>query len=463
MTHSTAVPRLALWKVALGLGAVVAAFLAISSAASAAIITVTPDNASGTNNLATAINTANTNADASNTLILTQLGGQGRYVPTAPITISKNLTIVGNHATQTVAGQEGYQIDGSTQANTPANLFTINSGVTLTLEGVAITSGGGTGFYQIQDNGTLVTWGSGLTGAPGGALSLGPASTATLNESVVSSPGQDGIDFGGNTLTLNNTDVIQGAAVGIAQKASGSVTLNNSVLVAQTGAECVGFTAVNGTTTGSLDDDSTCGVQHPGDTTADAAIPVAPGANGGPTLSSEFGAGSATIGGGVSSLCPVVDQRFFVNPVSGGVRSCDIGSITNSATQETATQAGTAPGSGALTCKVTNLIAGPPAQQQVTLADSISGIGPEAGAATDAQSGTPATAGDNTPVGPPFGTSPGDAVDNLFISNGTVAFTPFTAPSNSGLVLTATKTTAGTRTSWNFTATNWAGNSKACN
>jgi hypothetical protein len=467
MTHSTAVPRLALWKVALGLGAVVAAFLAITSAASAAIITVTPDNSSGTDNLTAAINTANTNTDASNTIVLTQAAGAGRYVPVSPITISKNLTITGAHAVQAVAGANAYAIDGSSQASVHAgNLFTINSGVTLTLEGVGIVSGGGTGFYQIADNGNLVTWGAGLTGAPGGGINVGganAAATATLNETSQIGDTQDNIDMSGASLTLNNSDILQGASAGVVQlSASSAVTLNNSVLVAQTGNECTGVTAAaNSTTDGSLIDDTSCPVQHQGDLSVTPS--VAPGANGGPTLSSTFGTTGSTIGTGNPALCPVVDQRFFVNPVSGGVRSCDIGATTNAATQETATQAGTTPSTGALTCKVTALRAGPPAQQDVTLADTLSGIGPEAGAATDPQSGTPATPGDNTPVGPPFGTSPGDSVTNLFISNGTVAFTAPQAPSNTGVVLTATKATAGVRTSWNFTATNWAGNSKACN
>ena len=463
MRYSTAVPRLALWKVALSLGAVAGASLAIASGASAAVIVVTPDNTSGTDNLTAAINTANTNSDPSNTIVLTQLGGAGRYVPKSPITISKNLTITGSHAAQAVPGQAAYQIDGSQQSSAnPGNLFTINSGVTLTLEGFQLSQGGSTGFAQILDNGNLVSWGVNFGGAPGAGINVAAGGTATLNQSTVASAIQDEIDDSGSSLTLNNVTMADGQAIAIDDKGGGPITLNNSVLAAQVGAECVGFTSQNGGP-GSMDDDGTCGVQHSNDPNVDAAKPAVAGSNGGPSFSYQFAANSPTVGAGVSSLCPTTDQRFFVNPAGGSGHTCDIGSVTNSASQETAAQAGSTPSTGALTCTVSAVITGPPKQQQVTVTDTLSGLGLEAGSATDPQPGTPSTPGDNTPVGPPFGTSPGDTITNLFISNGSVAFTPFAAPSNSGLVLTATKTNQSSRTSWNFTATNWAGNSKACN
>ncbi len=156
-----------------------------------------------------------------------------------------------------------------------------------------------------------------------------------------------------------------------------------------------------------------------------------PFTQGGPTPTNQEPPGSPSIGAGNPALCQTVDQRFFAVPAGS---ACDIGSYDIAATQDT-----TPP-----TCVVTNLIIGPPKQQQVTVTDPGSGMGPEAGGMSD-----------------PAGT-PGDAISNVAITNGTVAFTPFTAPSRSGLVLTATKTNQATATRWNFTATDWAGNSKFC-
>jgi len=116
---------------------------------------------------------------------------------------------------------------------------------------------------------------------------------------------------------------------------------------------------------------------------------------------------------------------------------CDLGAFQTGAAQDV-----TPP-----SCVVTGLILGPPKQQQVTVSDSISGLGPEGGSLTD-----------------PTGNAPADAVSGLTISNGSVASAPFSAngPSTAGVVLTATKSNQSLLTQWSFTATNWAGVSKLC-
>jgi hypothetical protein len=532
MTYSKAVPRPALRKVALGLGAVVAASLAFTGAASADIINATADGSNGTNNLGQAIATANANSSSSNTIVL----AHGTYSPPAGITITKNLTIVGNHAASAIVSSANVIINGSLQGSVaPGNELTVNPGVTLTLEAVAVTNGGGSGFYQIDDQGNLVTYGVNFSGAPGGSIDVdGASASATLNESSVFAAVQDGIDSSG-ALTLNNVDDVRNAQLGIAAS-SGSVTLNNTLLALNSTHSCVLGVAVTGQ--GSMDDDGTCQVTTNAavDTSFPAVARTNPASpNGGPTPTFTLPAGSPAIGAGVAALCPTTDQRFFVN--SPG--ACDIGSENGTnATKETS--------ASAPTCAVTNLITGPPAQQQVTVTDTASGMGPESGAASDVQpgaggiantgsttasaaqtlptatlnvtstagfpssgtlavmnSGTPAstpgssvvyvtytgttatsftgvsggsgsvasgatvngvnTPGIAAPITAPFTPNPADAITNLFISNGTVSFTPFTFPSTSGLVLTATKTLAGTLTHWNFTATDWAGQSTACN
>jgi hypothetical protein len=200
---------------------------------------------------------------------------------------------------------------------------------------------------------------------------------------------------------------------------------------------------------GSLDDDGSCGVQHSHNTAADG--PTFQGlfdnGNGGPETTILFPTGNTVTTGLGVSPCPATDARFFANPGPIASRQCDIGATTNAATQET-----TGP-----SCSISNNIIGPPKQQQVTLADSMTGVGPQPGPDTDNLSNTPATAYPPPAAGP----VPGYSVSNAQINNGTIAQPTDTSPSGSE-VLTATKTTAGTTTQWSFTGMNWAGIATNC-
>jgi hypothetical protein len=453
MTRSTAVPRLAPWKVALGSVAVAAALLALTGAANAAVINVSPGTAtaSGKDNLSAAIITANGNGAASNTIVL----APGKYqpvscsptpcTPTAPSlypTISGNLTITGDHALQ-ASGQASTLIDASLQASSsPGNLLTISGTGNLTLEAVEIDSGGGAGFSDISDSGTLTTWGVTISSGPGAGIGV-TASTAraTLNETTLAAAAQNQINNAGS-LTLNNSTVAAGAAIGIANS-GGTFALNNTLMAFQVGVECNGGTATNGATDGSLDDDATCGVQHSNITSVDTGFPGI-AFNGGPTATYQMPAGSATDGAG-NAPCPTTDQRFFVQTTA-----CDIGAETRPATRNTTppscTVTGTNPG-------------GTPPTQTVTLSDAGSGMGPESGTAYDPNSQTspqPQNARAAASV-------PSDGISGLGITNGTVAISTLpTAPTRSSITLTASKTTLGTLTQWWFTATDWAGNVKFC-
>ena len=278
----------------------------------------------------------------------------------------------------------------------------------------------------------------------------------------------------------------------------------NTLLAFQTGIECIGGTSANGGP-GSLDDDASCGVQYSDDTAIDSDFPISGTSTGGPTVTFSFPVGNPdTTHRGVN--CPSTDQRFFVNTSAG----CDVSSVTNDATQETTPPA----------CTVTNTITGPPKQQQVTLQDGGSGVGPEAGSQTDSPvytavngaqtlpaatltvssttgfpsagtldvggqtltytgttsttftgvSGGTGTAANGAPVNlvptaypPPAAAAvPGDSVASLQINNGSVMFTPTANPLTAGLVLTATKSNQGATTQWSFTGTDWAGVSKNC-
>jgi hypothetical protein len=236
----------------------------------------------------------------------------------------------------------------------------------------------------------------------------------------------------------------QNSAAAIVTNTGYTLNLNNTLLVLQVGAECFGAGGATNGGPGTLDDDGTCHVQYSNQTGADTGLTSATGTQGGPTTSVVQPAGNPYTSGKGVAPCPIVDQRFFVNP-SG---TCDVGSTTTAATQET-----TPP-----SCTVTGGSAGPPKTQQVTLVDSGSGVGPSPGPATDNPSNTTATAYPPPAAVPVFGYP----VDNLQINNGSVSFTPPSSPTTTGQVLTATKTTAGTPTQWSFTGLNWAGIAKNC-
>lgn len=422
MTHPTAVPRLTRWKASLLAAGIAAATLGLAARADAAVLTPAP----GSTTLAAAITTANTNGDASNTIIL----ADGRYAPTGPLpAITKNLTITGDHSVQEPTVGGGPRIDGTNQNPPDSDLITVNSGVTLTLEGFLITTASNGSNAVIHDNGTANLWDMALSGNNGVQLAVFAGASATVNESSINDGNSTGITSAG-ALTLNNTTVANNFGGGIS-KTGGTLTLNNTI-VADNDPAGLGVPNCDAPATSqdhSLDSDGSCGVSFSGQEPNLQPTTT----NGGPTPTLQLGAGSPAIGAGDAAKCPLTDQRFFVHGGSG----CDLGAYQTGASQDV-----TGP-----SCVVTGLILGPPKQQQVTLSDAISGLGPEGGSLTDATTNAPA-----------------DAVTGLTISNGSVASAPFSSngPSTSGVVLTATKSNQSLLTQWSFTATNWAGVSKLC-
>lgn len=461
MRHSTAVPRQRPWKGVLTLAVAGVASLAFAASAGAAVIPVAPDNSSGTDNLAAAITTANTNSDTSNTLVLTLPAGAttGRWVPQRALpAITKNLTITGNHAVQAVNGTPAVIIDGSVQAtNDPSHdEITINPGVSLTIEGVDLDSGGTLGGgVVIRDNGNLTTWSTGFEGAGAQTVVVATGATATLNESSSDSSSATNAINSSGTLTLNNSDITNNAAGGIGQS-GGTVTLNNTLLANNNinglgTKDCTGRAATQ-PQDNSMDDDGSCHVTYSNNQYwisggGSAAGFPPPNTNGGPTDTVGTDPAAPTVSAGDPAKCPTTDQRFFAIPAG---TTCDVGSYDTHGVQDT-----TPP-----SCTVTALIAGPPKQQQVTVTDSGSGMGPQAGPAGDPNADSTTSPQNPRSVANP--NNPADAIDGLGITNGTVSFTPFAAPSRSGLVLTATKTNQTQLTSWWFTATDWAGNVRFC-
>lgn len=442
MKHSTSVPRRAL-RGALALAAAGGASLALAGTAGAVVMVIQPDGNTGTDHLGAAIATANTNTSTSNTIILMP----GKYIPQkGPINITKNLTISGDHSFQSpTLGTGGILINGANVASAnPGDFMTIGFGVNVRMDGFEIDSAGTTGFSAINNSGTLTTYGVAIFSS--GGFTITNSGTFNGNETTLAN-GFNNMLVNPGTANLNNVSIIGGSQSAIVN--SGTYNLNNTAVVGQTGVECPGTPKSANGGPGSTDDDGTCGVQYPNNTTVSFGIP-SPNTNGGPTNTIVFPSNTQTTGKGVN--CPTVDGRFFVNPktTSGGVTTttCDIGATTTAATRQT-----TPP-----SCTVTGGSAGPPKTQQVSLIDSLSGTGPQTGAGTDNPSNTIATAY------PPPAAVPlaGYAVTNLQINNGTVAFTPSAAPSTSPLILTATKTTQTSPTQWSFTGMNWAGIAQNC-
>jgi len=485
-THS-ALPTSA--KAAIALGAAVAS-LAFAGVASAAVTVVQPDTISASaggscpasatsSNLTTAIENATA---ATNTLVLIP----GLYCPVTPsgqtsITIAHNLNIVADHSYQSTLGLPGIAIQGN-DATGLAALFTVPSGVSVTLEGFDIEYGGAGSYSGVTflNGGTITTWGQTFSGdATPDIDNATTGSVADLYDSTVENNNGDALENQG-TMTLQETSVVNNNGHGL-DILPGSKTYAYNSLIAANNTDCfLGKFTNAAATDGDLDDDGTCGVQHSDVTDIDNYVGTGASVlgtgedntNGGPSSTVTLAPNPYTTLKGNPAYCFTTDQRYFVNPVVGGVPQCDIGSVTgsndgngpqygypnspywsgtpvaNSATQETA----------APSCTVTGGTTG--VSQQVTLSDPLSGIGPEIGLDTDNPSNTVAT------TYPPPAAVPvaGYDVDNLQISNGSVSFTSPTAPTVAGLVLTAgNKTTAGVDNSnWSFTGLNWAGVAKNC-
>lgn len=445
MKHSPSASWRAL-KSALLIGAVAVASLAFAGAAGAAVIVVPPDGNSGTDNFTAAVNTANTNSSTSNTIVLEA----GQYQPKSqPITITKNLSIVADHSFQAPEGLgPAIEIAGAlaNQDVSNSNFLVVANGVNVRMDGFNLDgAGNGQGNGSILVNGHLTTYGLTMDGPTNYGVVVSPTGTATLNDSTINGSLAQSLRNSG-TLNLNNDTVWAGSSDGL-DNVGGTFNMTNTIMAnnGSPGQECIGGHAANGGP-GSISDDSTCGVAIQNDTTLDSQAPLGDDGNGGPETTVEFSSPGVQTGVGVS--CPTTDGRFFVNPVSGSTTTCDAGAVTTSANRQTS----------APTCQITNTAADH-SSQQVTVQDTASGVGPQPGPGTDNENNTVATAYPPPAAAP----VPGYAITNEQINNGTIAaFTPFTAPSTSGLVLTASKTTAGTPTQWSFTGINWAGVAKNC-
>lgn len=371
-----------------------------------------------------ALNAANSTPEA-DTIILTH--GPNVYQPLQPNTISGKLTITADHAFQN-PGTGNATLDGSFVNPLDSDAFTVLAGAHLIMTGITWSGASRNPFAAVKINsGGRFTAINALIDGHGGDAVNGDTNTITyIENSAVTSGLNRGIISAGE-MTFVNSAIQDNIGGGTVTQLGGNLRLVNTVLHNNTGGafpakDC--FDPAN-STVASFDGDGTCRVARTGN-------PMIEFGNfqGGPTLSRRLLPGSPLIDTADRANCPTTDQRFFVRPAGAG---CDIGPFEVGAVRDT-----TPP-----TCVVTALRQGPPKQQDVTLRDGESGIGPD-----------------------------GVRPEEVRITNGTVAFTPFAtpfrspatapAPSNEGLVLTATKTDQAQLTRWEFQARDWAGNERLC-
>lgn len=258
-------------------------------------------------------------------------GGGGLYIFRGMITMN------GGEISQNSAINDG----GGMEIGDPAGRFVMNGGV------IFGNTAGGTGGAIYSDEGVVTINGGTLhsnsSGESGGAISATSAavdSITTINASAIltntSTAGNGGAIYSDGILTVTNVTLSGNSAVsgggvfndvggtavltnntitsnsdGIAN--AGDLSVGNSIIYANTGADCSGSRTVTGPNI------SSCGG---GDTNTNPLLePLA--LNGGSSLNYALGAGSPAIDAGSNAICTTADQRGNLRPID----ICDIGSF----------------------------------------------------------------------------------------------------------------------------------------
>lgn len=184
----------------------------------------------------------------------------------------------------------------------------------------------------LQVSGSLFAYNSGHGGLMGVALSN--RGTAVVRNTTFSDNGGSGYDIAAGVIsnygslslihcTISDNGITTAALV----SASGSLMLTNTLVAANSPANCTGPLQSGGY---NLDSDGSCLLQGVGDMQADPLLgPLQ--ANGGPTLTRLLLPGSPAIDHIPRHACTTtVDQRGFMRPVDGngdGIVACDSGAV----------------------------------------------------------------------------------------------------------------------------------------
>jgi hypothetical protein len=450
MINPTAAKRLTVLK-----GAAVAGVLATTGLAAATadaqvfVINNGTNTALNTSQLISDIGTANTNG-GTNTILL----GAGAYAPSTalPTITDPQLTISGLHTVQGANGGGVVFTGGGFTTDTPT--ITVAPAGGLTLEGMSLRAMGvlNGAFPAIDDQGTLNGYDVSIEANNAEATMLvEPGASSTLTASSVFANQGVGVDNEGGTVQLNNDTFAQELNTNAVLDNSGTTNATNSI-----------FTQ-NGTNNGltscavplnasdhSVDTDASCTAA--GDTTSTQAAQTLGQlrSNGGPAVTASIpsttGSTNTALGLGNPLTCTHADGRFFSHTSAG----CDAGDYQHDGTL--VTTGPSCPGPGVITQNG----GGQNVSQAITVADP-AGFGPEGGLVTDLSDAQASVTIGNDQL---------DAIDGVVIDNGTVAAsgipTAATIDTGSPLTVTATKSTIGTATHWQFTATDWAGLTTLC-
>jgi Right handed beta helix region len=424
MKVSSAVRRVAGSAIAL------AAATLLAFATSASADTYTPAN---TTEFQAAITSANASIGVPD---LIQLAPGVAYSPDATVEILDDLTIRGNPQLQQGPAEAPTILQGT--AVPPTNDFVrVGEGVSLALKGFQMQSGGDPEAPNIRVLGNVVVENLSISGSGGDAIVTDPAAVGTPTVTIVNSTlhanQRSAVVITSNaTMSMNYTTVTNNAGGGLGL--DGPVTIRNSIVALNSIANCSGGTpglpqyTIEFVTDTDVDQLFSPGVgdcrfydpEGAGNLTpANSASAVGLGAvfaqNGGPTRSRALTATSTSRDSSDNTGCRTVDQRYFIRSDA----TCDRGAFEFGAVRDTAGP----------TCGVSAVRAGPPKQQDVTVQDTGSGL---------------------------------ELINNIVITNGTVATPTFSLGARTPIVVTATKTDQSQLTRWSFNARDVAGNVTDC-
>jgi hypothetical protein len=288
-------------------------FLALLAAATVAVLDSAPVSYAATIQVSTTeqLQAALNSAGGGDTIAL----ASGIYAPDAPLDLKANVSLVGPDVQAPLGQTPGAIISGGNIDGSPADVITVDGGVSATLDNVAVRLASRDG-RAIVVNGTLTLANAELSqNNSDAAIWVGvDGQLAATNVTIAGNSG-GAADIFGKADFVNST-IADNNSAGIYNEPDSDVSITNTLVVrngngTKYSSDCYqGVDSVN-----SLDDDGTCNANLRGNA---GLGPL--GYNGGPTQTMPLLAGSPAIDAGIQSACPARDQRFAVR--SG---ACDIG------------------------------------------------------------------------------------------------------------------------------------------
>jgi streptogramin lyase len=306
------------WRVRSAALAVVAIFtLAFAGIANAATFP-----AATTAQLETAVSSANSNAEPSNTIVLSGTF----YAPKTTLTIKKQLTIEGPTT------YPGAELGGSAVTPAGGSVLVVEKNDTLTLKRLGLATAGGpeNPAINVKPLATLYLEAATLSGNGGtGILTASESNLYVANSTlsdglglavVANAPSSESF-FVNSTVAFNHGGGLAG---------SGEYSLTNTLVADNTagGHKNCAFKAE--TQDDSIDTDGSCGVSHTY-TQAELKLGEHLLPDGGPTLLHSLQTGSPAIGAGDDSKCLATDQEGETREAG----RCDVGADEWNSTKPT--------------------------------------------------------------------------------------------------------------------------------